>query len=312
LLSSEAESTARFEAQRRLAFSIAYRMLGSKAEAEDIVQEAWLRWRESDPGAIESDRAWLTTVVTRLCLDHLKSARVRRETYPGPWLPEPLVGAEEGTPLDSESISMAFMLLLESLSPLERAVFLLGQVFEYSHAEMASIIGTSEAASRQALSRAKRHLQAKRPRFASSRESHERLLTAFVRAVVDGDLKALTSLFAADVTFIGDGGGKAKAARRPVVGRDAVARGTVGGARHLTADARLEYVDVNGWPGALLWRGDRVEGIISIECDDDQIHAIHVVVNPDKLQRVGPCGRPGSVSPRAWPLPEPSGRARQP
>jgi RNA polymerase sigma-70 factor (ECF subfamily) len=250
------------------------------------VQEAWLRWRESDPGAIESDRAWLTTIVTRLCLDHLKSARVRRETYPGPWLPEPLVGAEEAAALDSESLSMAFMLLLESLSPLERAVFLLSQVFDYRHAEIAAIIGTSEAASRQALSRAKRQLKEKRPRFASSRQSHERLLTAFLHAAGLGDLKALTALFAENVTAISDGGGKAKAALRPVRGRDAVARGIVGGSRRL-AEARFEYVDVNGWPGALLWLGDRLEGIISIECDDDQIHAIHAVVNPDKLQRVG-------------------------
>jgi RNA polymerase sigma-70 factor (ECF subfamily) len=287
-MSAGAEPTSRFEAQRPLAFSIAYRMLGSKAEAEDIVQEAWLRWRESDLRALESDRAWLTTIVTRLCLDHLKSARVRRETYPGPWLPEPLVGAEEGPPLDSESISMAFMLLLESLSPLERAVFLLGQVFDYSHAEIAGIIGTSEAASRQALSRAKRQLKAKRPRFASSRENHERLLTAFLRAVGLGDLTALTALFAEDVIAISDGGGKVKAALRPIIGRNAVARGTLGGARHLAAVARLEQVDVNGWPGALLWVGDRLEAIISIECDDDQIHAIHAVLNPDKLPRAWP------------------------
>lgn len=282
-MSTEAEPTSRFEAQRALAFSIAYRMLGSKAEAEDIVQEAWLRWRESDLGALESDRAWLTTIVTRLCLDHVKSARVRRETYPGPWLPEPLVGAEERAPLDSESISLAFMLLLESLSPLERAVFLLSQVFDYSHAEIAGIIGTSEAASRQALSRAKRQLKAKRPRFASSRENHQRLLEAFLRATGLGDLNALTALFAEDVTAISDGGGKAKAALRPISGRDAVARGTLGGARLLAA-ARFEYVDVNGWPGALLWLGDQLKAVISIECDDEQIHAIHAIVNPDKLQ----------------------------
>jgi len=286
-MSAGAEPTSRFEAQRPLAFSIAYRMLGSRAEAEDIVQEAWLRWRESDPGALESDRAWLTTIVTRLCLDHIKSARVRRETYPGPWLPEPLVGAEEGVPLDSESISMAFMLLLESLSPLERAVFLLHRVFDYSHAEIAGIIGTSEAASRQALSRAKRQLKEKRPRFASSRQNHERLLGAFLRAVGLGDLKALTALFAEDVTAISDGGGKAKAALRPVIGRDAVARGTLGGARRLATDYRLEYADVNGWPGALLWVGDRLEAVLTIECDDDQIHTIYAVANPDKLQRIG-------------------------
>jgi RNA polymerase sigma-70 factor (ECF subfamily) len=284
-MSAGAEPTSRFEAQRALAFSIAYRMLGSRAEAEDVVQEAWLRWRVSDLSAVESDRAWLTTIVTRLCLDQLKSARVRRETYPGPWLPEPLVGGEERAPLDSESISMAFMLLLESLSPLERSVFLLQEVFEYSHAEVAGIIGTTEAASRQALSRAKRQLKAKRPRFASSRQSHERLLTAFLRAVGLGDLQALTALFAEDITAISDGGGKAKAALRPISGRDAVARGTLGGARLLAA-ARFEYVDVNGWPGALLWLGDQLKALISIECDDERIYAIHALVNPDKLQGI--------------------------
>lgn len=293
-MKASAEPTARFEAQRSLAFSIAYRMLGSRAEAEDIVQEAWLRWRDSDLGAIASDRAWLTTIVTRLCLDHLKSARVRRETYPGPWLPEPLVnavGAEERAAVDAESLSLAFLLLLESLSPLERAVFLLAQVFDYSHTEIAGIIGTSGAASRQALSRAKRQLKAKRPRFASSRQKHEQLLTAFLEAVGLGDLQALTALFAEDVVAISDGGGKAKAALRPVSGRDAVARGTLGGARRLTADARVERADVNGWPGALLWEGETLQAIISIECDDEQIRAIYAVTNPDKLRSTGPAAR---------------------
>jgi RNA polymerase sigma-70 factor (ECF subfamily) len=278
-----AEATRRFEAQRPRAFSIAYRMLGSKTEAEDMVQEAWLRWQQSDCAALDSDRAWLTTTVTRLCLDQLKSARARRETYPGPWLPEPLVDQENHVPPDVESISMAFMLLLESLSPLERAVFLLQQVFDYSHAEVADIVGANEAACRQALSRAKRQLKARRPRFASSRESHERLLMAFVQAVSNGDLSALTRLFAEDVTFTGDGGGKAKTTRKVVRGRDAVVRGTLGGARQLDPGMRLQYTDVNGWPGVLVWVGERLERVISIECDDDQIHAIHMVMNPDKL-----------------------------
>jgi RNA polymerase sigma-70 factor (ECF subfamily) len=282
-----AKATERFQAQRPLAFSIAYRMLGSKAEAEDIVQEAWLRWQQQGGAALESDRAWLTTIVTRLCLDHLKSAHVRRETYPGPWLPEPLVDHEQIVPVDSESISMAFMVLLESLSPLERAVFLLQQVFDYSHAEVAGIVGANEASCRQALHRAKQQLKAKRPRFASSRQSHERLLMAFVQAVSSGDLNALTALFAEDVAFIGDGGGKAKTARKAISGRAAVARGALGGAaRNFPPGARLEYADVNGWPGALVWAGDRLEGVLSIECDDHQIHTIHLVMNPDKL-RVG-------------------------
>jgi RNA polymerase sigma-70 factor (ECF subfamily) len=285
-MDAEAEASQRFEAQRPLAFSIAYRMLGSKAEAEDVVQDAWLRWQQSDRSVLSSDRAWLTTIVTRLCLDQLKSARVRRETYAGPWLPEPLVDQETQLPPDLEAISMAFMVLFETLSPLERAVFLLQQVFDHSHAEIAGIVGASEAACRQALSRAKRQLKARRPRFASSRQSHERLLTAFVQAVGSGDLNALTSIFAEDVRFIGDGGGKAKAPRKVVQGRDAVVRGTLGGARRVDPLSRLEYADVNGWPGALLWVGERLEGIISIECDDEQIHAVYVVTNPDKLGAV--------------------------
>lgn len=278
------EATLRFEAQRPLAFALAYRMLGSRAEAEDVVQEAWLRWRESDTSAVDSDRAWLGTVVTRLCLDHLKSARARRETYPGPWLPEPLLSEQARLPVDTESLSMAFMVLLESLSPLERAVFLLQQVFDYSHAEIAGIVGANEAMCRQALHRAKEQLKARRPRFASSRERHQELLSTFMRAVSSGDLDALKALFAEDVTFVGDGGGKARTARKIVRGRDAVARGTLGGVRFLDASARIEPVDVNGWPGLSVWVGERLDTVLSIECDDHHIHAIHVVVNPDKLR----------------------------
>lgn len=282
---SEDQATLRFEAQRPLAFALAYRMLGSKAEAEDVVQEAWLRWRESDTSAVVSDRAWLGTIVTRLCLDHLKSARARRETYPGPWLPEPLL-SEPAHLVDSESISMAFMVLLESLSPLERGVFLLQQVFDYSHAEIAGIIGASEAACRQALHRAKEQLKARRPRFAGSRERHQELLSAFVRAVSNGDLDAVKAVVAEDVTFVADGGGKARAARKIVRGRDAVARGALGGARFLDESARIEPMDVNGWPGLVVWVGERLEAVLSIECDDSQIRAIYVVANPDKLRAV--------------------------
>jgi RNA polymerase sigma-70 factor, ECF subfamily len=280
---SAEEATVRFEAQRPLAFALAYRMLGSKAEAEDVVQEAWLRWRESDTAAVNSDRAWLGTIVTRLCLDHLKSARARRETYPGPWLPEPLLEEQAHLPVDTESISMAFMVLLESLSPLERAVFLLQRVFDYSHAEIAGIVGANESMCRQALHRAQEQLKARRPRFASSRERHQELLFTFMRAVASGDLDALKSLFAEDVTFVGDGGGKARTARKVVRGRDAVARGTLGGVRFLDGNARIEAVDVNGWPGLCVWVGERLETVLSIECDDHQIHTLHVVVNPDKL-----------------------------
>ena len=279
----EPEVTRRFEAQRALAFSIAYRMLGSRAEAEDIVQEAWLRWQKSPHGELASDRAWLTRVVTRLCLDQLKSARARREAYVGPWLPEPLVAAPALPPGDPESISMAFLVLLESLSPLERAVFLLHRVFDYSHAEVSGLVGASEAACRQALHRAERQLKERRPRFASSRQAHQQLLGAFVQAVSHGDLAALEALCAEDVVFVADGGGRAQTARKVVRGRDAVTRGMLGGARRFWPETRVEHADVNGWPALLLWLGEQLAGVVSIECDDERIHAIHVVANPDKL-----------------------------
>ena len=194
-----------FERHRPMLMGIAYRMLASSAEAEDAVQDAWLRWRSADPAAIVDARAWLSTTIVRICIDRLKSARARRETYPGVWLPEPVLTT---TPLDVESIQLGFLVLLERLNPKERAVFLLHQVFDYSHAEIGKILDISEAASRQLLHRAEKHVAASKPRFKTSRETHQRLLSAFVAAVSRGDVDAISSVLAEDVVLYGDNAGK--------------------------------------------------------------------------------------------------------
>jgi RNA polymerase sigma-70 factor (ECF subfamily) len=277
-----AEPTAdEFERHRGRCFAIAYRMLGSAAEAEDIVQEAWLRWQRAE--GITTPAAWLTTTVTRLCLDHLKSARVRREQYVGPWLPEPIETKDDE--VDPDSISMAFLLLLERLSPAERAVFLLRKVFDVDYAEIAGVLGKSETAVRQLFHRAGEHVDAARPRYAPSKEQHLRLLTSFVMAVQSGEVGQIESLLAADARSWTDGGGRTRAARNVVEGRSRVAKlfaGLVkkGGASGL----RPEIRELNGWPSLVLWRGDELFQVLTIETDGEVIVATHVVLNPDKLR----------------------------
>jgi RNA polymerase sigma-70 factor (ECF subfamily) len=271
-----------FENHRRVLMGIAYRMLGSSAEAEDAVQNTWLRWRSTDRSSIVDTRAWLCKALVRICIDQLGSARVRRETYTGTWLPEPVLTT---TPLDLESISLGLLVVLERLSPLERAVFLLHQVFDYTHAEVAEIAGTTEAACRQLLHRARRHVAAERPRFEVDRYDHTRLLQAFAEAVLQGELEAISNLLAEDVTLWGDGGGRVRGAiLRPVLGRDKVARFFRGLPlkSNLTILA-VEVADVNGWP-ALVGRLDAgVAFVVTIETDGARITAIRNVVNPQKL-----------------------------
>lgn len=280
-----------FESYRPLLFSIAYRMLGSAMEAEDIVQEAYLRYRATDPDSIRSLKGFLTTVVNNLCLDHLKSARVQREAYIGPWLPEPVLtgdGASLLSPLrqigDQESISMAFLVLLESLSPLERAVFLLREVFDYEYAEIAQITGRDEAACRQLFSRAKKHVSEHRPRFQASPEAHNRMLGKFLEACQVGEMDGLMSLLAEEVTVWSDGGGKVFAARHPIHGREKVARFFAGiMAQAANYDYSVEVIEVNG-KAALLVRVDgRVFNVITLDVDGDVIKAFRIVMNPDKL-----------------------------
>jgi RNA polymerase sigma-70 factor (ECF subfamily) len=272
-----------FERHRPWLVGLAYRMLSSSAEAEDAVQDAWLRWRSADTAAIKDARAWLSTAIVRLCIDRLKSARARRETYPGTWLPEPVLTT---TPLDLESIQFGFLLLLERLDPKERAVFLLHQVFDYSHAEIGEVLEISEPASRQALHRAKKHIAANRPRFAASREAHERLLSAFVAAVSQGDVDAISRLIAEDVVLQGDHAENVRGAiLRPIVGRDRVARFFANQVAKMPSRSALEVEisDVNGWPALVGRDSGAVAFVINIETDGAQITTIRSVLNPQKL-----------------------------
>ncbi|MBI5671050.1 MAG: RNA polymerase sigma-70 factor [Chloroflexi bacterium] len=280
-----------FESYRPLLFSIAYRMLGSAMEAEDIVQEAYLRFQSA--GQVQSPKAYLSTVVTRLCLDHLKSARVQRETYIGPWLPEPLPTGDSAFPEQvaglSESLSMAFLVLLESLSPVERAVFLLREVFDYDYAEIARIVERDEATCRQLFSRAKKHISDSRPRYTSSPEEHNRLLASFLQAAEQGEMNSLMALLAQDVTLWSDGGCKVRAATRPIHGREAVARFLLGIRRFAEGRERVELMNINGAAGFVLRAADgRPLYVFTLETGSGLIRALRVVGNPDKIARFKP------------------------
>jgi RNA polymerase sigma-70 factor (ECF subfamily) len=279
---------------RSAAFAIAYRMLGSVTEAEDVVQEALLRVHQADE-TIESPRAYIATVATRLAIDHLRSARVRRETYVGEWLPEPLVEDAAGDPAAqaemADSLSLAFLVLLESLSPEQRAVLLLRDAFDYDYGEIAAIIGKSEDNARQLAARARRHVEERKPRFEASRRQRDELARRFFAAAQEGDLAGLESLLAHDVVLHGDGGGKVPALARSLHGRDRVARTLLAwtrqGARIPGAAFRL--AEVNGQPGALMLDGERrVIGVMALDIADGQIQAVRSIVNPDKLRHVGP------------------------
>jgi RNA polymerase sigma-70 factor (ECF subfamily) len=280
---------------RRLMFSIAYRMLGRVADTEDIVQEAFLRLqRAMDEGiAIESPKAYLATVTTRLAIDHLRSAQVRRESYVGSWLPEPLIHEKEPAAVHevemAESLSMAFLLVLETLSPIERAVFLLREVFDYGYDEISQIVQKSEDNCRQIFTRAKRHIESGKPRFEASREKRDELAQRFFAACQDGNVDDLVHLLADDAVFYGDGGGKAVTAQQPVHGRDRVVRllhGVLTKAKDI--GGRLRQVDVNGQPGAIFVdKQDRVVGVVELDILNGAVQSIRSVVNPDKLQHLG-------------------------
>ena len=282
---------------RPLMFSIAYRMTGSVSDAEDIVQEAFLRLTRTlrDGTVIESPKAFLATVTTRLAITHQISARVRREAYFGPWLPEPLVESTEPDPAEhaelSDSLSMAFLVLLESLAPAERAVFLLREVFGYDYAEIARITGKSEPNCRQILARARRRIDERgRPRFEASRAESNEVARRFFAAIDGGDLGGLLDVLAPDVLAIGDGGGKAWAAGKPLHGRDQVARFLLGLSRRGRKDgARAEPAWVNSQPGAVAYDPQgRVAAVIVLDIADGVVQAIRSVVNPDKLEHLGP------------------------
>ncbi len=284
--------TADFEQHRSLLFSIAYRMLGSVADAEDVVQEAYLRWQESRESEVRSPRSYLSTVVTRLSIDRMRSARARREEYVGPWLPEPLVseGAEdagEPTKLD-ESLSMAFLVLLESLNPVERAVFLLREVFDYDYGEISEIVGKSEANCRQIARRARQSVAARRPRFECSLETEKRLTERFVEACMSGDMEGLLGILSEDVTLWSDGGGKVAAAPYPIYGSEKVARFLVGVLRTVPPGFFAHPARINGEPGVVGFVDGRPTRVVALDVAEDRIHGVRIVVNPDKLRAIPP------------------------
>ncbi|NEW69700.1 RNA polymerase sigma-70 factor [Streptomyces rhizosphaericus] len=284
-----------FEELRPLLFSIAYRILGSVSEAEDAVQETWLRF-DGSATRPTSAKAYLSATVTRVSIDVLRSARVRREEYVGPWFPEPLLSDPYQDPARAvelaDSVSMAALLLLERLSPLERAVFVLREVFAFGFDEIATAVERSEAACRQLLVRARRHMRDGRPRFAADRRERQELATRFFDALKDGDVGGLRKLLAADVRLVGDGGGKAPQLARAVMGAENVAR-LLGGVFPwlLRIDVSLEPREVNGQPGAILRdRDGKVLHTLVLDVLDGQIQTIRTVVNPDKLGHLGPVG----------------------
>jgi RNA polymerase sigma-70 factor (ECF subfamily) len=281
---------------RPLLFSIAYRMLGSVADAEDLVQETFLRYERTraDGVRIDSPKSYLTTVVTRLAIDELRSARVRRETYPGQWLPEPLLTDRKEPQPDeiadrADTLSMAFLVLLERLNPIERAVFLLHDVFGYGFADIADIVGKYEANCRQIAVRARRNLDEGRPRFESSHEKRDELATRFFSAVTDGDVDRLIEMLATDVVVYGDGGGKTLQWSEPIAGVERVARLLANVGNQVRAvDGRLELHEVNGQPGAFVLAPDG--GLINVFALDialGSVQTVRSVINPEKIAHLG-------------------------
>jgi RNA polymerase sigma-70 factor (ECF subfamily) len=283
-----------FQAHRRRLFAVAYRMLGSASDAEDVVQDAWLRYSAARPSELRSPQAYLTTIVTRLCLDRLKSARAAREEYVGPWLPEPVLTDDRSEPEHSialaESVTLAFMVLLETLSPEERAVFLLREVFDHEYGDIAAMLDMTPANCRQLFHRAKTHLADRRPRFHESMEAKRPLVGRFVSALRDGDGDALASVLADDVGFWSDGGGKVLAARRPIFGRDNVVQVLVGIRRTAPSlgialeDVTMAVVEVNREPALVLRVAGQIDSVYALSIEDDSITGIRIVRNPDKLR----------------------------
>jgi RNA polymerase sigma-70 factor (ECF subfamily) len=286
-----------FQTHRPALFAVAYRMLGSATEAEDVLQDAWLRFSSAQPAGLRSIKAYLTTIVTRLCLDRLKSARATREEYVGTWLPEPVATDDRSEPEGSlaltESVTLAFIVLLETLTPEERAVFLLREVFDYEYEEIGGMLDTTPANCRQLFHRARGRIAERKPRFRATVEEKRPLVERFVRAFSEGSEAALTSVLAEDVGFWSDGGGKAPAARRPIFGREQVVRLLVGIRRAAPAtgvpleSVTLDIAEVNGEPALVLRVAGRLDGIYVMTVEHDAIAAIRVVRNPDKLTYIG-------------------------
>jgi RNA polymerase sigma-70 factor (ECF subfamily) len=289
-------ATALFERHRSRLFGLAYRMLGTPADAEDVLQDAWLRLDEQDVAALDDPGAWLVTVTTRLALDRLRRAKLERERYVGPWLPEPLVpgaGQPDIALERSESLTLSFLLLLERLGPDERAAFLLHEVFDYDHAEAAAILGNAEDACRQRVHRAKRRLRADRPRFRMDEAAQRRMLQRFAEALAEPGLETLRALFAEDAVQVSDGGGLVRATLRPLRGADRLARLYLQVGRHLHGTGvRYEIAMLNGAPALFTLQGDALFSAMWIECDGARITAIHTLRHPGKLARLRPVTNP--------------------
>lgn len=287
-------ATTLFETHRSRLFGLAYRMLGTPADAEDIVHEAWLRLHAQDLAALDDPEAWLVTVTTRLALDRLRRAKAEREHYVGPWLPEPLpddTGSPDATLERGESLTLSFLLLLERLSPEERAAFLLHEVFDYSHAEAAAILDIAEDACRQRVHRAKARLREGRPRFHVDGAMQKRLLERFVAAMAEPRLDTLRALFAEDAVHVSDGGGVARATLHPLHGADRLARLYLQLARNL-GGVRYELSMLNGEPALFMYDGDVLASAMWVEGDGDRITAIHALRHPEKLARIHAVTKP--------------------
>jgi RNA polymerase sigma-70 factor (ECF subfamily) len=290
--SPEADDSGRlaaFSQYRGLLFSIAYRMVGSVADAEDLLQETFIRWQQASDTDIRSPRAFLITIVSRLCINHLQSARVQREEYVGEWLPEPLATDPASDPSGvlraDESLSMAFLVMLERLTPVERAVFLLREIFDYKYAEIAATLGLSEPNCRQILGRARQHVRAVRPRFRASAQEHDDLLERFRQATGTGDLERLLALFSGDVVLHSDGGGKATAVPNVIYGPERVARAIVRGLRKLVPATLVQrIVQINGASGVVnYFPNGRPHSVLTLDATAGRIRAIYIVTNPEKL-----------------------------
>lgn len=279
-----AEPTAAYLAHRPHLLGVAYRILGSYAEAEDVAQEVWLRWN-AEHDRVENPRAWLVTVATRLAVDRLRRAKARRETYPGPWLPEPVRTEPDVAEhlARADSVSLAMLVVLEALSPLERAVFVLHEAFDYEHPEVARILGRTEPAVRQLLKRARDHVAASRPRYDTDRATRRVVTERFLKACLDGDVHALLDVLAPDVQLVSDTGGQGKAPLRVIVGLDKVLRFFLAVAQQPLPDQRIEVADVNGAPGLIAWSGTEPRYVAVLDTRQGRVESIKLAANPEKL-----------------------------
>lgn len=297
-MSSNSSLLEEFQQHRSLLFSIAYRMLGSVSEAEDIVQETYLRWQRQSVEEIRSPKAWLTSATTRLCIDELRSARKRREEYVGVWLPEPLVqnageeSRQDRTAALADSLSTAFLVLLETLSPKERAVFLLREVFEYDYREIAGIVEASEASCRQMAHRAKDHVASREPRFDPNPAQNEQLVQQFLKACRQGDTESLLALLAEDAVLYSDGGGNVVAAPRPIEGDQRVARFLIGVNKIKQGAVETRFAAINSAPGVLVWADGRLRQTVHLEIVNGRIRTLYIVRNPEKLKHLAASERP--------------------